>query len=149
MIDIEFFKDHNDIVLDTGIYINYFEPKKNELKRTLREQLFSEKSDTTLHGHYLLKSEIYYIICRKIGKDKAEKILDEIEEFINFINGEFLFQIASQIKCRFPIALSDCFSISLSHFINCPVLFLKEKELNEKIIEKINEEFNTKIYIVS
>jgi len=149
MFDTELFKDHNDVVLDTGIYIKYFEPKKNELKRTLREHLFSEKSDTTLHGHYLLKAEIYYIMCRKIGRDKAEKILDEIDEFIDFINGEFLYQIASQIKCRYPIALSDCFSISLSHFKNCPVIFLKEKELNEKMIKKINEEFNTKIYIVS
>lgn len=149
MINIEIFKEHNDIVLDTGIYIKYFEPKENELKKTLREQLFSEKSNTTLHGHYLLKSEIYYIMCRKIGKDKAEKILDEIKEFINFINGEFLYQIAGQIKCKFPIALSDCFSISLSHFQNCPVLFLEEKELNEKIVQKINEEFNTQIYIVN
>lgn len=148
MIDIELFKEHTDIVLDTGIYIKYFEPKENELKKTLREQLFSEKSDTTLHGHYLLKSEIYYIMCRKIGKDKAEKILDEIKEFINFINEEFLYQIASQIKCKFPIALSDCYSISLSHFQNCPVLFLEEKELNEEIFNKINKEFNTQIYIV-
>jgi hypothetical protein len=149
MINIEIFKEQKDIVLDTGIYISYFEPKENELKKILREQLFSKKSDITLHGHYLLKSEIYYIMCRKIGKDKAEKTLDEIKEFINFINGEFLYQVAAQIKCKFPIALSDCFSISLSHFQNCPVIFLKEKELNEEIVKKINEEFNTQIYIVN
>jgi len=149
MIDIEIFKDYNDIVIDTGIFIEYFKQGERELKKTLREQLFSETSEITINGHYFIKAELYYIMCRKIGKVKAEKIIKDIEEYINFVSGEFLYEIAGEIKCKYPLAISDCFSISLGIFQDCPIFFLKEKELSEEIINKINEEFKTKIYAVS
>ena len=149
MIDIEIFKDYNDIVIDTGIFIEYFKQGERELKKTLREHLFSETSEITINGHYFIKAEMYYIMCRKIGKVKAEKIIKDIEEYINFVSGEFLYEIAGEIKCKYPLAISDCFSISLGIFQDCPIFFLKEKELTEEIINKINEEFKTKIYAVS
>lgn len=149
MIDLEIFRESNDVILDTGIYIEYFKQGETELKKTLREQLFSENSEITINGHYLIKAEIYYIMCRKIGKDKAERIIKDIEEYINFISGEFLYQIACKIKCKYPIAISDCFSISLGIFQDCPIFFLKERELSEDIINKINEEYKSKIYAVS
>ncbi len=149
MINIEIFEECNDIILDTGIYIEYFKQGEKELKKTLREQLFSENSEITINGHYLMKAEIFYIICRNIGKNKAEKIIKDIEEYINFIGGEFLYEIAGKIKCKYPIAISDCFSISLGIFLDCPIFFLKERELSEGIINKINEDFKVKIYTVS
>lgn len=149
MIDIEIFKDYNDIVIDTGIFIEYFKQGERELKKILREHLFSETSEITINGHYFIKAEMYYIMCRKIGKVKAEKIIKDIEEYINFVSGEFLYEIAGEIKCKYPLAISDCFSISLGIFQDCPIFFLKEKELSEEIINKINEEFKTKIYAVS
>ncbi len=149
MINIEIFKEYNDIILDTGILIKYFKQGESELKKTLREQLFSENSEITINGHYFIKAEIYYIMCRKIGKVKAEKIINDIEEYINFISGESLYETAGRIKCKYPLALSDCFSISLGIFRDCPIFFLKEKELSEGSINKINEEFKAKIYTVS
>lgn len=149
MIDIEIFKDYNDIVIDTGIFIEYFKQGERELKKILREHLFSETSEITINGHYFIKAEMYYIMCRKIGNVKAEKIIKDIEEYINFVSGEFLYEIAGEIKCKYPLAISDCFSISLGIFQDCPIFFLKEKELTEEIINKINEEFKTKIYAVS
>jgi hypothetical protein len=149
MIDNRIFKDYNDLILDTGIYIEYFGPKETELKKILRKELFFEESKITLYGHYLLKSEIFYIICRKIGEKKTFKILNEIDQFIKFVSGEFLYHFAGQIRCRFPIALSDCFSIALSHLHDCPVLFLEEKELSKNIAKEINKEFEVQIFIIS
>ena len=45
MIDIENLQTYDDIVLDTGIYIEYFMLKENKIKKMLREQLFSEDSE--------------------------------------------------------------------------------------------------------
>jgi len=149
MINIEIFKEYNDIILDTGILIEYFKQGESELKKTLREQLFSENSEITINAHYFIKAEMYYIMCRKIGKVKAETIIHDIEEYINFISGEFLYETAGKIKCKYLLALSDCFSISLGIFQDCPIFFLKEKELSEGKINKINEEFKAKIYTVS
>ncbi|NVM36539.1 MAG: hypothetical protein HWN81_13160 [Candidatus Lokiarchaeota archaeon] len=149
MIDVEIFKDYNDIIIDTGIYIEYFKQGETELKKILREHLFSENSEITIKGHYLIKAEIFYIMCRKIGKDKAENIIKDIEEYINFISGEFLYQIAGKIKCKYPIAICDCFSISLGISQDCPIFFLKERELSEEVINKVNKEFKAKIYTVS
>ena len=149
MTNIENLQIYDDIVLDTGIFIEYFMLKETKIKKMLREQLFSEDSEIIIHGHYLIKAEIYYIMCRKIGRDKAEEYLKEIEEFINFISGEFLVQIAGRIKCKYSIALSDCFSISLGYFQNCPTFFLEERELSKDLIEKINKDFDTKAYIIS
>jgi len=149
MIDIENLQTYDDIVLDTGIYIEYFMLKENKIKKMLREQLFSEDSEIIIRGHYLIKAEIYYIMCRKIGRDKAEEYVKDIEDFITFTSGEFLVQIAGRIKCKYPIALSDCFSISLGYFQNCPIFFLEEKELSKDLIEKINKDFDTKAYVIS
>lgn len=149
MIDKSIIEGTEEITLDTGIYIEYFQAEESELKKDLRELLFQEDSKIRLQGHYLLKSEIYYIMCRSLGRERAEDLIEEIEEFINFIDSGFLYRIVGQIKCKYPIALSDCYSIAVGVFQKCPVLFLKENELSDEIVNDINEEFNVEIHILS
>ena len=111
--------------------------------------MFNEASNITLYGHNLLKTEIYYITCRKNGMTEAKNILNKVESVINIIGESWLFEKAGQIKCKYSIAISDCFSLSLAYFQDCPVFFLKERELSEEMIKKINKDFNIKIHIVS
>lgn len=147
MISKRFLREQEDIVLDSGVYIEYFTSRESSIKKLLRENVFSEDSTVNLHGHYLLKSEIYYITCRFFGMEESEKLMKKIEKFINFISGDFIYNTAGKIKCSFPIALSDCYSIAAGIFFNCPILFLKESELSEATIKKINNIFGSKIYI--
>jgi hypothetical protein len=147
MISKKFLREQEDIVLDSGIYIEYFTPKESTIKKLIRETIFTEDSQINLHGHYLLKSEIYYIICRFLGMEESEKIIREIEKYINFISGNFIYNTAGKIKCNFPIALSDCYSISTGIFFNCPILFLKETELSKTTVKKINSKFGSKIFV--
>ena len=147
MIDKSILDGTDEISLDTGIYIRYFETGESELKKNLRELLFHKDSNIRLHGHYLLKSEIYYILCRSLGREQAEEYLEQIEEFINFIESRYLYQIAGQIKCEFPIALSDCYSIAVGFLQSCPIIFLEEKELSEEIIAKIKEKYDVNIQV--
>ena len=139
----------SNLILDTSVLIGYFIEEQLSIVTLLDKYIFNKNSSITLYGHNLLKTELYYIICRKKGSNEAKDILIKIENVTNIISESWLFEKAGQIKCKYPIALSDCFSISLGIFQDCPIFFLKEKELSEEIINKINEEFKTKIYAVS
>jgi hypothetical protein len=48
--------------------------------------VFNEASNITLYGHNLLKTEIYYIVCRKKGITEAKNILNKVESVINIIS---------------------------------------------------------------
>lgn len=141
-------KDGKNVVLDTSVFIAYLVGENSSIISHLDNYIFNEKSDIKLYGNILLKSEIYYILCRMKGIDKADEILKKVEELIYIVEGSNLFHIAAKIKCKYPIALADCYSIATSIVKNCPVLFLKEKELSDEIIKNINSEFNSKIYIL-
>lgn len=136
------------LVLDTSVLIGYFMDEGLSIIPLLDEYVFNESSSLILYGHNLLKSEIYYIICRKKDENEAKVVLSKVDKVMNIISESWLFEKASQIKCKFPIAISDCFSISLGYFHDCPILFLEEKELPEEVVKKINDAFNTKIFIV-
>jgi predicted nucleic acid-binding protein len=139
----------SNLILDTSVLIGYFIEEQLSIVTLLDKYIFNKNSSITLYGHNLLKTELYYIICRNKGSNEATDILIKIENVTNIIGESWLFEKAGQIKCKYPIAFSDCFSISLGIFQDCPIFFLKEKELSEEIINKINEEFKTKIYAVS
>ncbi len=139
----------SNLILDTSVLIGYFMEEQLSIFTLLDEYIFNENSSITLYGHNLLKTEVYYIFCRKKGSIEAKDILKKIENVINIISESWLFEKAGQIKCKYPIAFSDCFSISLGIFQDCPIFFLKERELSEDIINKINEEYKSKIYAVS
>ncbi len=138
-----------NLILDTSVLIGYFIEEQLSIVTLLDKYIFNENSSITLYGHNLLKMELYYIICRNKGSNEAKDILIKIENVSNIISESWLFEKAGEIKCKYPIAFSDCFSISLGIFQDCPIFFLKETELSEQKINNINEEFNAKIYIVS
>lgn len=142
-------KNAADLILDTSVLIAYFTSENNSIVSLLDNYIFNEASSISLYGHNILKSEIYYIICRFEGVNKAKEALEKVENVMNTISEVYLFEKAAQIKCNHAIALSDCYSIALGLLQNCPVLFLEEKELSEDVVNKINEEFVAKIYLIS
>jgi predicted nucleic acid-binding protein len=142
-------KETKNLVLDTSVLIGYFIEENLSIIPLLDAYVFNKASNLTLYGHNLLKTEIYYIICRIKGMNEAKNILKKVERIISTIGESWLFEKAGQIKCKYPISFSDCFSLSLAHFQDCPIFFLRERELSEEIIKQINKDFNIKIYIVS
>lgn len=137
-----------NLILDTSVLIGYFMNEAREINKLLEDYIFTQESKITLYGHNLIKSELFYIICREKGINEAEMVLEKIENIINTISDTWIYKKAASIKCRYPIAISDCFSISLAILQECPVLFLPEYELSRDTAEKINKEYNVKIYIV-
>ena len=137
-----------NLILDTSILLGYFMNEGQEINSLLEEYVFTQESKIILYGHNLIKTELLYIICREKGMNDAEMVLKKIENIMNIISDTWLFKKAADIKCRYPLAISDCFSISLSLLQECPVLFLPEYELSRDTIEKINKEYHSKIHLI-
>jgi predicted nucleic acid-binding protein len=112
----------------------------------LEDYIFKLDSKITLYGHSLIKAELFYITFRLKGLREAENLVKRLENIMNTISDIWLYKKAASIKCKYPIAISDCFSISLAILQDCPVFFLTEKELSGELIEKINKDYNVKIY---
>ena len=138
----------SSLVLDTSVLLGYFSEEPREINPLLEEYVFTQESKITLYGHNLMKSELYYITCREKGIDEAEVVLEKIEGIMNTISDTWLFKKAANIKCSYPIAMSDCYSISLGVLQECPVLFLPEFELSREIVNEINTDYNAKIELV-
>ncbi len=137
-----------NLILDTSVLLGYFMNEGQEINSLLEEYVFTQESKIILYGHNLIKTELLYIICREKDMNDAEMVLKKIENIMNFISDTWLFKKAADIKCRYPLAISDCFSISLSLLQECPVLFLPEYELSRDTIEKINKEYHSKIHLI-
>ncbi len=137
-----------NLVLDTSVLLGYFISEARDINSLLEEYLFTQESKIVLYGHNLIKSELFYITCREISMTEAEMVLKKTESIMNTIGDTWLFKKAANIKCRYPIAISDCYSISLAILQECPVFFLPEVELSREIVNQINKEYNAKIHIV-
>lgn len=79
-------------------------------------------------------SETFYIICRKLGVEKAENKINNLLEsgFIDVIPTPPI--EAGKIKCVRSISLADCYIIALAKILNATSVFaIKERELEREI----------------
>ncbi|MBA7651673.1 hypothetical protein ES703_59492 [subsurface metagenome] len=140
--------DTPNLVLDTSVLLGYFMNEARDINSLLEEYVFTQESKIILYCHNLIKSELFYVTCREKGMTEAEMVLKKTEGIMNTISDTWLFKKAANIKCRYPIAISDCYSISLAILQECPLFFLPEVDLSREIVDKINREYNAKIQIV-
>jgi predicted nucleic acid-binding protein len=137
-----------NVILDTSVLLCYFMDEVQDINSILEEFIFNLNSKIIVYGHNLIKTELFYIACRQKGISEAENLLKKLENIMNTISDIWLYKKAASIKCKYPIAIPDCFSISLAILQNCPVFFLPEEEMSGELIEKIKMEFNVDIYRV-
>ncbi|KKK45151.1 hypothetical protein LCGC14_0796470 [marine sediment metagenome] len=73
--------------------------------------------------------ETGYILCRKIGRqrafDKVDNLIDS--SFISIYSLEKILRDVSILKCDNPIALPDCATIALATKNKIPALFAKKE----------------------
>jgi len=144
----EILGESKELILDSGVLIAYFTDENIPIVPLLDEYIFNEASSVLLYGHNVMKTELYYIICRKKNYIEATRILEQVDKSINIISEKWLFEKAGQIKCRYSISIADCFSISLGILKGCPILFLGEEELPKDVVNDINKDFNAKVQII-
>jgi len=98
-----------------------------------------KNGDITVYTHELALTELIYILCRKIGWDKAKNTVDSLllSGYLNIQEVSKLVESASKIKCERPIALSDCFTLALAQEKKLKALFgNRENELIKEIKHK-------------
>ena len=136
------------LVLDTGIYVDYLLNLPTRFNTWLDEQIFVPRSNYILHGHVNNRTELMYILCRKFGFVKAKELVEtKLDSYIIFHDEIKISEVASHIKCKFPIALVDCFSIATAIFLQTEVYFREEQELTAIILADLKTQFNIDIKI--
>ena len=111
------------IVLDSFALVCFFhkEPGGNKVK----EVFYSlSSSDQKALLSVINWGEFYYIVKRRIGKDKAEEALALLEQLpisILPVDND-LVKAASELKSEHPVSYADAFCIALAQRSNCQIL---------------------------
>lgn len=82
--------------------------------------------------HELALTEVLYLLCRRIGFDKAKHHVDSLifSGLMDLEPTAELMETAAGMKCFRPIALADCYTLALAEKRHLAALFLdREAEL--------------------
>ncbi len=92
--------------------------------------------------------ETEYILCRKIGKEKAFEKIDNLlhSNYLKVFSLDSFLRDISILKCFNPITLPDCATIALAIKNSIPALFAK-KEI-EIVAQLDKKKFETDIYFL-
>jgi len=106
----------------------------------LKEKLLTES--ILAHTSEFNIFELRYVLCRRLGREEAEKRVNALVSSGYFFihRTSRLIDKASLFKCRYAIAAGDCFTLAVAQRIEGPALFARrEKELMAEL-EKDNVE---------
>ncbi|MHA1731732.1 MAG: PIN domain-containing protein [Promethearchaeota archaeon] len=149
MIDLN---NCSDVVLDTGLLLEYCNGRKSKTNQWLDQHIFSEKSSLRINAHEITRMELFYITCREKSAKEATFLVEELAQFITFHHDRELFDIAGRIKCYFSkhsISLADCLVVATGINLKCPTYFRRERELPDEVVSAINDRFESQIEILS
>ncbi len=92
-----------------------------------------ERTLELLHNgitNYVTLSEVLYILCRYENLKKALSYIEGIVKSVSIAPSSKISLIAGQFKCKYPIALADCWVLATAKVYRVPSLFaFKEKEI--------------------
>ena len=99
------------------------------------------------HTTYLNMAEALYVLCKRLGYEEAWRqvklLLDSGYFAVHGISE--IYRYVGDCKCRFPISLADCTTLSLAKMLKYSPLFFKlEKEFKE-ILGELEGWLGTKI----
>jgi len=100
---------------------------RSDVGGMLREAMKS--GDVVAHTHELAITEVLYLLCRRIGFDKAKSHVDNLilSGLVDLEPTADLMETAGRLKCQYPIALADCYTLALAERHHLAALF-RERE---------------------
>ncbi len=126
-----------DIVFDTSIIIEI------ALATTYGKELIKSIIDENITPYTTMLNitEARYILCRLLGIDDSLKRIRLILDSNYFItvNTDELSDLVSMCKCRFPVSLVDCHTLSLAKMMSLPALFYRLEKEFRSIIRELEE----------
>ncbi len=107
-------KKRKRFVIDSFALISFFqrEPGSEKVKEILGQALLGK---AVIYLSAINLGEIYYITARKLGKNLAEEMLEDIENLPIKIEEATRKRIlgASRVKAHYPLSYADAFVVSL------------------------------------
>ena len=72
--------------------------------------------------------ETEYIVCRKVGHDKARKSVEALVEsgFLMIDDNPLVHQTAANIKCQRSISVVDCYTFAVAEVTSSVPVFASE-----------------------
>ena len=128
-------------VLDTGVLLElaFDSPIVEELRNSI---LSGQIQPVT--GE-LNVTELEYLLCRRLGKDRAERVIEYLRSASQFriLQSSSFLDKAAEMKCARSLPLVDCVTLAMGESLGSPVLFARrERELE---IEMKKATFKAKI----
>jgi len=126
-----------DMVFDTSIIIEI------SLATTYGKELIKSiiEEEIIPYTTMLNITEARYILCRMLGMNESLKrirlILDS--NYFTIVNTDTLSDLVSTCKCRFPVSLADCHTLSLAKKMSLPALFYKLESGFRPIIQELKD----------
>jgi len=127
------------VALDSSVLIELIEA--TERGAAVLEALSSRRS--TSHVSWVNLMETEYIVCRKVGHDKARKSVEALVEsgFLIIDDGPLVHQTAASIKCERSISVVDCYTFAVAEVTSSVPVFASEeaeivREMKKKRFQK-------------
>lgn len=132
-----------DIVVDTSILVEiaFATEDGKELTRLIVDDAI------TPHTTTLNFTEAFYVICRLLGVEEAEKRTSLMlnSGYFNVVSSDRVGWDAARCKCLFPVSIVDCHTLALARKYSMPALFYRAERELEPIVEDLKEWLGNKI----
>ncbi|MBD3256434.1 MAG: PIN domain-containing protein [Candidatus Lokiarchaeota archaeon] len=120
--------EENKIAIDTGVFIEYIE--KTRYGKKFKNSVLMDPGINEYHISPLVETELNYLFCRKWGDKQGFLMVKKMLTGYSIQSESYLREEASRFKCKYPISLSDCYSLSVAKLKTIPIYFKMEEELD-------------------
>ena len=120
-----------NLAFDSSVLVEIL--SDSELGRSIYARL--QDDDVIARTSWVNISEASYILCRKVGHEKARAAAQNLLDsgFIRVEEDERIHALASEIKCERAISLVDCYTFAVAQVTgSVPVFARQEKELTRE-----------------
>lgn len=100
-------------ILDSYAILAYFQAEQGgETVRDILKKAQAGEASTLLSVINL--GEIYYIVCRKLGAERARAVIEDISQLpVDLIEaGKARALAAAEIKAQYPLSYADAFAVA-------------------------------------
>ena len=119
---------NDTLVIDTGVLVEFF--IGSNFGKRFESDFLKNRDFNFFYISPLVMTELTYIFCRKLGFEQAISLVNSKLRNMLVLDENNLRLVASQLKCKYGIALADCYSIAAGELQDCPVLMKPEGEFD-------------------
>ena len=129
------FSLEGDLTLDSSVLVEVL--GGTEAGALLSSRL--EQGVLTAHTSHVSIAESGYVLCRKIGQERAMAAVKDLldSRVLALEEGEEIHMAASRIKCGRAVSLGDCYTFAVSELTATrPVFLTRERDVDLELSRK-------------